>query len=124
MTHEQFNRLVDELENARVKTLKEKNARYSQPNDALHNFDEGAKIMSCTSAQCAWNYATKHIIALRDMILNNNFSNRDDVLEKIQDTQNYLTIIWVISEEEREKRTSGDTCVQTVSAKKKKKKNI
>ena len=120
MTHEQFNRLVDELENTRVKTLKEKNARYSQPDDALHNFDEGAKIMSCTSAQCAWNYATKHIIALRDMVLTNNFSNRDDVLEKIQDTQNYLTIIWVISEIEREKLTTSDTCVQTVSAKKKK----
>ena len=54
------------------------------------------------------------------MILNNNFSNRDDVLEKIQDIQNYLTFIWCISEEEREKLTSGDTCVQTVSAKKKK----
>lgn len=119
MTHEQFNRLVDELENTRVKTLKEKNARYSQPDDALHNFDEGAKIMSCTSAQCAWNYATKHIIALRDMVLNNNFSNRDDVLEKIQDIQNYLTFIWCISEEEREKLTSLN-CVNT-SAKTKKK---
>lgn len=101
MTHEQFNALVDELESTRTKTLKEKNARYSQPDDALHNFDEGAKIMSCTSAQCAWNYATKHIIALRDMVLTNNFSNRADVLEKIQDIQNYLTFIWCISEEER-----------------------
>ena len=89
-------------------------------NDALHNFDEGAKIMSCTSAQCAWNYATKHIIALRDMVLTNNFSNRDDVLEKIQDIQNYLTFIWCISEEEREKLTTSDSCVGTVSTKKKK----
>ena len=120
MTHEQFNRLVDELENTRVKTLKEKNSRYSQPDDALHNFDEGAKIMSCTSAQCAWNYATKHIIALRDMVLNNNFSNREDVLEKIQDIQNYLTFIWCISEEEREKLTANDTCIEAISAKKKK----
>ena len=103
MTHEQFTNLVDELETTRVKTLKEKNARYSQPDDALHNFDEGAKIMSCTSAQCAWNYATKHIIALRDMVLTNNFSNREDVLERIQDIQNYLTFIWCISEEERSK---------------------
>ncbi|HAU85995.1 MAG TPA: hypothetical protein DCW90_11000 [Lachnospiraceae bacterium] len=123
MTHEQFNRLVDELENTRVKTLKEKNARYSQPDDALHNFDEGAKIMSCTSAQCAWNYATKHIIALRDMVLNNNFSNRDDVLEKIQDIQNYLTFIWCISEEEREKLTRYEVSAnsENTSAKTKKK---
>lgn len=122
MTHEQFNRLVDELENTRVKTLKEKNARYSQPNDALHNFDEGAKIMSCTSAQCAWNYATKHIIALRDMVLNNNFSNRDDVLEKIQDIQNYLTFIWCISEEEREKLTGYNSATCTDASTKSKKK--
>ena len=123
MTHEQFNRLVDELENTRVKTLKEKNARYSQPDDALHNFDEGAKIMSCTSAQCAWNYATKHIIALRDMVLNNNFSNRDDVLEKIQDIQNYLTFIWCISEEGREKLTRYEVSAnsENTSAKTKKK---
>ena len=120
MTHDQFNRLVDELENTRVKTLKEKNARYSQPDDALHNFDEGAKIMSCTSAQCAWNYATKHIIALRDMVLTNNFSNRDDVLEKIQDIQNYLTFIWCISEEEREKLTTDGNSVETIPTKKKK----
>ena len=122
MTHEQFNTLVDELESTRIKTLKEKNARYSQPDDALHNFDEGAKIMSCTSAQCAWNYATKHIIALRDMVLTNNFENRDDVLEKIQDIQNYLTFIWCISEEERWKNSHNAVDFSTAEPKKSKKK--
>lgn len=97
MTHETFNKLLDELEASRVMTLKEKNARYSDPTDALHNFAQGAEIMSCTPAQCAWNYATKHIVALRDMIMRDNFSNRDDVLEKIQDIQNYLSFIWCIA---------------------------
>ena len=93
--------------------------KVAMAHDANADVGQGAKIMSCTSAQCAWNYATKHLIALRDMVLTNNFSNRDDVLEKIQDIQNYLTFIWCISEEEREKLTTSDTCVQTVSAKKK-----
>lgn len=100
MTHEIFNELIDELEENRVSTLKEKNTRYSAPNDALHNFAQGAEIMGCTPAQCAWNYATKHIVALRDMIMQDNFSNRDDVLEKIQDIQNYLSFIWCIANDE------------------------
>lgn len=97
MKHETFNELLDELESSRVATLKEKNARYGDPTDALHNFAQGAEIMGCTPAQCAWNYATKHIVALRDMIMRNNFSNREDVLEKIQDIQNYLSFIWCIA---------------------------
>lgn len=97
MTHVQFNSLVDELEKNRVQTLKEKNARYSSPDDALHNFISGAEIMQRTPAQCAWAYATKHIAALRDMIQRDDFSNRDDVLEKIQDIQNYLCFIWCIA---------------------------
>lgn len=35
MKHETFNKLLDELEGSRVTTLKEKNARYSAPDDAL-----------------------------------------------------------------------------------------
>ncbi len=97
MKHNTFNKLLDTLESSRVTTLKEKNARYSDPDDALHNFSQGAEIMGCTPAQCAWNYATKHIVALRDMIIRNDFSNREDVLEKIQDIQNYLSFIWCIA---------------------------
>lgn len=97
MTQEKFIKLIDELENNRASTLKEKNQRYGSANDALHNFAEGAIIMNCTQAQCAWAYATKHIVALRDMIQRNDFSDRDDVLEKIQDIQNYLEFIWCIA---------------------------
>lgn len=102
MTHMQFEQLIDELEQNRVQTLKEKNARYSSENDALHNFISGAAIMQCTPAQCAWAYATKHIAALRDMIQRDNFNNREDVLEKIQDIQNYLCFIWCIANDKQE----------------------
>lgn len=59
--------------------------------------------MGCTTAQACWGYMTKHLSALRKMIWSNDFSNREDVKEKLQDTLNYLRFIWAISEEERNK---------------------
>ena len=106
MTHEDFKTCLEELDGQGAKTLAEKNARYSSSDDALHNFKMGAEVMGGTPAQACWGYMTKHLVALRDMIQRNDFSNREDVLEKIQDSVNYLRFIWAISEEERSKYTS------------------
>ena len=106
MTHEDFKTCLEELDGQGAKTLAEKNARYSSSDDALHNFKMGAEVMGGTPAQACWGYMTKHLVALRDMIQRNDFSNREDVLEKIQDNINYLRFIWAISEEERSKCTS------------------
>ena len=94
MTHSEFNKLVDSLEEIRINTLKTKNSKYAPENDALHNFHVGAEIMGVTTQQCIWGYATKHIVALRDKIIRNDWEDKEDVLEKIQDIQNYLTFIW------------------------------
>lgn len=107
MTHEDFKTCLEELDGQGAKTLAEKNARYSSSDDALHNFKMGAEVMGGTPAQACWGYMTKHLVALRDMIQRNDFHNREDVLEKIQDSINYLRFIWAISEEERSKYTSG-----------------
>ena len=107
MTHEDFKSCLEELDGQGAKTLAEKNARYSSSDDALHNFKMGAEVMGGTPAQACWGYMTKHLVALRDMIQRNDFSNREDVLEKIQDSINYLRFIWAISEEERSKYTDG-----------------
>ena len=106
MTHEDFKTCLEELDGQGAKTLAEKNARYSSSDDALHNFKMGAEVMGGTPAQACWGYMTKHLVALRDMIQRNDFSNREDVLEKIQDSINYLRFIWAISEEERSKCAS------------------
>ena len=107
MTHDIFKKLLEELDGQGAKTLAEKNARYSSSDDALHNFKSGAEVMGGTSAQACWGYMTKHLVALRDMIQRNDFHNREDVLEKIQDSINYLRFIWAISEEERSKYCDG-----------------
>ena len=107
MTHENFKKLLEELDGNASDTLAGKNARYSSSDDALHNFKAGAEIMGGTPAQACWGYMTKHLVALRDMIQRNEFSNREDVLEKIQDSINYLRFIWAISEEERSEYCQG-----------------
>ena len=72
---------------------------YSAPNDALHNFASGADIGGCTEAQACWGYLVKHLVALRDKIKNNDFSNKDDLKEKCQDSINYIRFIWAIAHE-------------------------
>ena len=99
MTSETFNKLLDELDGNSLETLKQKNAKYASPTDCLHNFDAGAEIMGRTPAQCAWGYMTKHLVALRDKVDKNDFSDRDDLLEKCQDIINYIRFIWLIGNE-------------------------
>ena len=99
MTHERFEQLLDELDGESLTTLKAKNRMYSAPTDALHNFASGAEIGGCTEAQACWGYLVKHLVALRDKIINNDFSNKDDLKEKCQDSINYIRFIWAIAHE-------------------------
>ena len=96
MNPDRFKELLDELDGNSLQTLKEKNARYSQNGDCLHNFRSGAEIAGGTPAQACWGYLTKHLVALRDMIDKDDFSNREDFLEKCQDTINYIRFLWCI----------------------------
>lgn len=107
MTTETFSKLLDELDGNSLETLKQKNAKYASPTDCLHNFDAGAEIMGRTPAQCAWGYMTKHLVALRDKVQKNDFSDRDDLLEKCQDIINYIRFIWLIGNE-TEARKKGN----------------
>lgn len=119
MTHENFKKLLEELDGNASETLSEKNARYSSSNDALHNFKSGAEIMGGTPAQACWGYLTKHLTALRDMIQRDDFSNREDFLEKVQDSMNYLRFIWALGNESFEYKFIGtndnlETCYDCV----------
>ena len=100
MSHEVFGQLLDELDGDGNEVLKVKNARYSAPDDALHNFRAGANFTGLTPAQTCWGYMSKHLIALKDMIDRNDFSNREDFLEKCKDPINYLRILWAIGNDE------------------------
>lgn len=100
MTHENLQKLLEELDGNSLQTLIDKNARYSSRNDALHNFNSGGEVFGGTPAEACWGYLTKHLVALRDMVKNNDFSNRADFLEKCQDSINYIRFLWCIGNEE------------------------
>ena len=108
MPIETFQQLLDELDGNSLQTLKEKNARYSSDGDALHNFRSGADIAGGTPAQACWGYMTKHLVALRDMVLRDDFSNRDDFLEKCQDTINYVRFLWCIGNENSQNKKESN----------------
>lgn len=104
MSTDRFKELLDELDGNSLQTLKEKNARYSTDGDCLHNFRSGAEIVGGTPAQACWGYMTKHLVALRDMVMKDDFSNREDFLEKCQDTINYIRFLWCIGNDESTKK--------------------
>lgn len=106
MQREEFNNLLHELDGNSVETLIKKNAMYSSPDDALHNFNEGGEVFGGTAAEACWGYLTKHLVALRDKVKRNDFSNREDFMEKCQDSINYIRFLWCIGNEENKKLTT------------------
>lgn len=115
LTQKEFETLLNELDGNSVNTLVEKNARYRTTEDCLHNFRAGAEIIGGTPAQAAWGYAAKHITALRDKIDRNDFSDREDLLEKCQDIINYVRFIWCIGNDERKKYTGIGVCGKAIN---------
>ena len=110
MTNEAFNGHIKHIKNYSMDVLIEKNSNYSKGDkDALHNFVAGAAIAGCTPAQAAWGYATKHLVALRDKIQHNDFSDLADLEEKCCDIINYVAIIYAIGAEEFSKKQEYDS---------------
>lgn len=108
MQRDEFTRLLDELDSNATATLVEKNSKYSKHGDCLNNFREGSSVSGQSMAQTCWGYMTKHLVSLRDKIESNDFSDREDFLEKCQDTINYIRFLWCIgNEENKQLRTAG-----------------
>ena len=101
MTHETLEKLLNELDTGSRRTLIEKNRKYSDTADALHNFAAGGEIIGGTAAQACWGYLAKHLTALRDKVKRNDFNDIKDVKEKCQDSINYIRFLWCIANEER-----------------------
>lgn len=106
MDTERFNDLVKEIRESSLDTLTKKNANYATAEDRLHNFKVGAAITGGTPAQAALGYMAKHLAYLQDKVARNDFHDREDLKEKIQDSINYLVLIWCCANEEREKYTT------------------
>lgn len=97
MNKKEFNENVEFILKEAHNTLITKNAKYANE-DALHNFVAGAKISGQTPEKTCWGYMTKHLTALRDM-LDKDYVEGEDVLEKVQDSINYLIFIYCLLKE-------------------------
>jgi hypothetical protein len=102
-----FENLLNHLDASSVETLLEKNKRYGRPYDVLHNFNKGAGIMGSTPARACWGYLTKHLVALRDMVEINEFDEKE-LLEKCQDSINYIRFLYCIGMNEIEEKQEGE----------------
>ena len=97
MTNEAFREKIDHIRQYSLDTLLIKNAMYAKGSEsALHNFESGAEIDGSTPAQAAWGYLTKHLVALRDKVKRNDFSDLEDLEEKCCDIINYVAILYAI----------------------------
>lgn len=105
-----FALLLKELTDAADGVMTIKNDNYSKGDeDKLHNFHAGAEINGSTPAQACWGYLTKHLVALRDKVQRNDFSDRDDLKEKCVDSINYIRFIWLLGNEELSKMCKEGT---------------
>ena len=110
MTNEFFRENIDFIRQQSLDILLQRNSNYAKgSDDALHNFTAGAAIAGCTPAQAAWGYVTKHLVALRDKIQRNDFSDLADLEEKCCDIINYVAIIYAIGVEEFSKKQDYDS---------------
>lgn len=109
MTNEKFRECIDHIREYSLDTLLAKNALYAKNSDsALHNFQCGAAIDDSTPAQAAWGYLTKHLVALRDKVKRNDFSDLADLEEKCCDIINYVAILYAIGCNEAERVDSEE----------------
>lgn len=105
MTNDRFEALVKEIRSKSIDTMLKKNAGYATKDDRLHNFRVGAAMIGGTPAQAALGYMAKHLASLVDKVQSNDFHDREDFLEKVQDSINYLVFIWCCGNEEMDKYT-------------------
>ena len=98
MSSAKFTALVEELRNKSLDTLLKKQTNYATE-DRLHNFRVGAALIGGTPAQAALGYMAKHLASLIDKVKTDDFSDRDDLLEKCQDIINYICFIWCCGNE-------------------------
>lgn len=77
------------------KTMGVKAMEYIRNNNAMHNFDEGAKISGQIREKVLFGFALKHHISINDMrndIEAGKLPSEDSVNEKFGDAINYLIL--------------------------------
>jgi hypothetical protein len=94
MNRIEFNQLVDKRKELIESVLQKKGAEYSGDANVFHNFEEGAKMSFHSNREMvAWEYMTKHLQSIKDMISTNKPYSEQMIREKFGDAINYLILM-------------------------------
>ena len=97
MNNEEFRDILNTRLERIQEVLGEKAKEYARNNDALHNFNFGARLINKTREEVLWEgYALKHLASVFDMIddiRQGNIPADEHVNEKIGDLINYLILL-------------------------------
>jgi hypothetical protein len=99
MTRDEFMEFYKDKSSKLQELLQKKNNEYSNGLSAFYNFEEGLAISTCeTREELAWNFMTKHLQSMKDIITNK--TGTDNLIaEKASDIILYTYLIWAMKEE-------------------------
>lgn len=103
MTHEAFERVLQEQLSLCTDILCRKSKEYSSQEDKLHNFKNAAGLQGVTQIQALSGMMAKHTISIYDMCMSGKSYPIPHWEEKITDSINYLLLLKGIIVEESNK---------------------
>jgi hypothetical protein len=105
MTREEFSKRVEKRIDLVRQTLLAKHKEYAKDDNVFRNFDEAAGGFSLhsTSAEVLWSYMTKHLVSIKDIVVDNKPVKSEVVSEKIGDVINYLILLEAMLNKQNEK---------------------
>lgn len=106
MTHEAFERVLQEQLSLCTDILCRKSKEYSSQEDKLHNFKNAAGLQGVTQIQALSGMMAKHTISIYDMCMSDKAFPVELWEEKITDSINYLLLLKAAVIEEQGKPTT------------------
>ena len=103
MTHEAFERVLQEQLSLCTDILCRKSKEYSSREDKLHNFKNAAGLQGVTQIQALSGMMAKHTISIYDMCMSDKAFPVELWEEKITDSINYLLLLKAAVVEEQDK---------------------
>lgn len=112
MTHEEFDKVVEEELDYVKSLLCSKSKEYDFGKDRFHSFKVGGQLQGISQEKCLLGYACKHVISIYDLCNHVEDFSFDIFKEKITDYINYgLLLLGMIKEEKSKETTTIDDII-------------
>jgi len=99
MTHEDFDKLVDEVVDDMRATMCIKNDEYAPGDDKLSNFYKSARMTGKTPEECLWLFCVKHLTSIMDIVNGEADYTPERLREKCGDVRNYTILLEALMSE-------------------------